>query len=166
MAQTHTVVADEEVGVGTVIAPVDIVKKRTIAAALPETITEAVGEPERDQDLLTMIDTIVQMAETVVMEMTDTGSVARHGSERSPRNAPLAHARRASPQHRSLPRMSVIDEQSLFSSSPRDYVPRNSLLSSRRLAQSKKHRLSRIGSAVDPKGACSHKCQKRVSNFL
>ena len=101
-----TAAADEGAKVVIAITLDDIVKRRRIVVAQPGTITEAVGEPEHDQDLLTMIDIIVLMAEAVMMK-TGSESEALAATAKNPKNARQAQGRNH--QLQNLQRMSVID---------------------------------------------------------
>ena len=152
MLQMDTAVTDGGAKAAIAIAPDDTAMRRKIAVARPATTTEAVGEPEQDRDLLTMIDTIVPTVESAAMGRTDSESAAHAVIRRSLGNLHQPRRRRASPQHLSPLRMSATDVLSLSSSLPQDCVLRSLSYFSRRLARSKRHKSSRTGLAVDLKG--------------
>ena len=120
MARTDIAVVNGEAKAETAIVLDDIVMKKMIVVDQPETITEAVGEPEHDLDLLTMIDTIVPLVEAVVMMSTNTGNEAPAVTAKNPKSAHQVLGRRANPQLQSLLKMSVIDVLFLSSSLRQD----------------------------------------------
>ena len=99
-----------EVAIATVVVTAIEIPERTIVVIQVETITEALGEPEADQNHLTMIDTIDQeVAETAVMKI-DPESVAPAAIEMEAEGVRnLLLRERASLPHQNQPMTKEID---------------------------------------------------------